>query len=229
MFKLFSILMILPVLLCSHLTTKQELFNEVQSIEIYNNGQQVKMTQSDLDDFEKIFCDAIEEARQVPALGVAIDNLVKEDMKEGIWIKFIFEKTFIKSEMPFDELLINVQKNSSGFNIIRGNNGIYDGRCYYLELNSNLDKLYEFIENLSLTENIDSEIELEVQEIKETSLSEEVDIDEDKKDKEKPRKNSVIDIEVSNIDQKNQNSEENSDLGKSQKELLEVLSDNENE
>lgn len=187
------------------------------------------MTQSDLDDFEKIFCDAIEEARQVPALGVAIDNLVKEDMKEGIWIKFIFEKTFIKSEMPFDELLINVQKNSSGFNIIRGNNGIYDGRCYYLELNSNLDKLYEFIENLSLTENIDSEIELEVQEIKETSLSEEVDIDEDKKDKEKPRKNSVIDIEVSNIDQKNQNSEENSDLGKSQKELLEVLSDNENE
>ena len=219
MFKLLSILMILPILICSHVEATIDLFSEASMIYIYNNGQQIEITDEEMKDFENIFCESISSARQMPALGVAIDEYVKEDMKEGYWVKFIFEKTHIKSEMPFDELLIKIEKNSSGFNIIRGNQGVYDGRCYYLDLDGNLDKVYDYIEKLVNKDSVKTEVELENQEIKETVIV--CEDEQDEKNKDKPKKNQVIEIEVST--QPNEENEISEESGKSQKELLEVL------
>ena len=67
-------------------------------------------------------------------------------MKQGVWLKLIYDKTFVHNEMPFDSLLIQIEKDWTGFNIYRGNNGIYEGRCFYIDLvNNNMKNLYECI------------------------------------------------------------------------------------
>ena len=49
-------------------------------------------------------------------------------------------------EMLFSKLLINVNKDWTGFNIIRYYNGCYDGRCYYVDLiDANMENLYKTI------------------------------------------------------------------------------------
>ncbi len=81
----------------------------------------------------------------MPAFGVAIDNLVKKDFRRGVWMSIKFKDTQIVNEMPFDELLVNIHKGWSGFNLIRGNKGIYEGRCFYLDTDSNLDMIHRYI------------------------------------------------------------------------------------
>ena len=64
----------------------------------------------------------------MPAVGVSIDNLTREEMKSGSWIELEFDQCYIFNEMPFDALLIKVEKDNYGFNLIRRHNGKYEGR-----------------------------------------------------------------------------------------------------
>ena len=58
----------------------------------------------------------------------------------------MFEKTKVYNEMPFETLLINVEKDWSGFNIIRKHDSKYEGRCFYINLeNADMSKLYELL------------------------------------------------------------------------------------
>ena len=86
----------------------------------------------------------------MPAFGVSIDELTREDMKNGLWIELCFDGVQSFEAMDFEGLLIKVEKDFHGFNLIRRNNGKYDGRCFYLSLQNSMDKLYEEIEGLSL-------------------------------------------------------------------------------
>ena len=52
--------------------------------------------------------------------------------------------------MDFEGLLIKVEKDWHGFNLIRKNNGKYDGRCFYLSLENSMDELYETLHKVSL-------------------------------------------------------------------------------
>ena len=103
--------------------------------------------------FEKILKtlkDVAEYSHDMPAFGVSLDNLTKEEIKTGIWIELEFKKTYLFNEMPFDALLIKVEQDSYGFNLIRRNNGKYEGRCFYLSLNESMNNLYEVISLMSL-------------------------------------------------------------------------------
>ena len=86
-----------------------------------------------------------EYAHDMPAFGVSLDELTKEEMKSGLWLELEFETTMIYNEMPFEALLIKVEKDISGFNLIRRNNGNYEGRCFYLSLDGSMNELYELI------------------------------------------------------------------------------------
>ncbi len=223
MFKFLSVLLILPILLCSQANTMIDLFSEATMVEIYKDGQIINLSEDEQKEFDNIFCSSLEGSVQMPAFGVSLDEITKEEMKSGIWIKFIFEKTIIKSEMPFDELLIHLEKDSYGINIIRGNSGVYEGRCYYLNLDNNLNALYSFIDGLKGLEQ-EVEVELESQDIKPTIIVSE-DIDNDEKNKAKDKLNNPIKIDEDNDEEsKNNNSlDENETMPKSQKELLEHL------
>ena len=213
MAKFMCFLMIFPILLCSMQANMVDLFSEDYMIEIYKDGQLVEIDKDQFDKFEEIFCESIEGSRQMPAYGVSIHEHTIEAMKSGFWIKFIFDKVIVKSGMPFDSLLINVTKDCYGINIIRGLDGRYEGRCYYLDFDKTLDELYNFIDTLEIekTESV-SEFEPHFEEGEQTFESE-GDENENKDNNDDGKlnpKNKVI----------NQNPEE---LSKAQKSLLENL------
>lgn len=94
------------------------------------------------------FENMIKDARPMPAFGVSLDNETRNAMKEGTWMEFVFESTQTHNDMPYDALLINVVPEYTGFNIVRKYQGKYDGRCFYLDINSNMQTLYDEIVKL---------------------------------------------------------------------------------
>jgi len=97
--------------------------------------------------------DMLQDSHEMPALGVAIHTETLKNIKQGVWLKLQYNGTQYVNDMPFDELLIEVDSDFGGFNIIRGNKGIYDGRCFYVDLVGNSMKpLYDFI-NLNCMQN----------------------------------------------------------------------------
>ena len=89
-------------------------------------------------------------SHEMPAFGVSIDNLTREEMAKGTWLELNFDTTCKLEGMDFDGLLIKVEKGWHGFNLIRKNNGKYDGRCFYLSLENSMDKLYGVIHETAL-------------------------------------------------------------------------------
>ena len=165
MLKFLYFFIIVPILFCPPTNDMIDLFSEASMIKVYNNGQIIEMTEEEQNKFDKLFCDAISNSRQMPAFGVSLHNLTIEEMQYGIWVKFLFNKTIVKSEMSFDELLICVQKDCHGVNVIRGNKGRYEGRCYYLDLDKTLDDVYDYLNSLDGKQNLGVKKQQQSQEI----------------------------------------------------------------
>lgn len=180
--------MIIPILLCSFSSNVLDLFDEVNMIEFYYNGQQIEISSDQQEKFEELFCNALEGAQQMPAFGVSLHDLTMQNMKEGLWIKFIYNKTIVKSEMPFDSILINITKDCHGINLIRGNDEIFEGRCYYLNLKGTLDDVYDFLIDCIQTIENKIEVELDFQEQENITIKGEYGLTET--DEEKENKNS---------------------------------------
>ena len=225
--KLFWLSLIIPVLFCAQYNVVS-FFEGYSTIQIYRDGTQIELSEENKNKFDELFCSSIEGAIQKPAYGVITNDILQEQLKQGIWIKFTFSQTIIKSQMPFDELIINITKDSSGLNIYRGNDGVFEGRCFYLDLKGNLNDLYDFIENLSPS-NTTSEVELENQEPEKTSLVDDKNDNEDEDDKtddappddKKPSLKLVSKLDENYDDQPQDKLEDK--LPESQKELLNHL------
>ena len=84
-------------------------------------------------------------AHQMPAFGVSLDRETTKEMKSGVWAEFVFDKQLSADGMPFEKLLVNAQREWSGFNIIRYTSEFgYDGRCFYYDLvNKNMSLFYD--------------------------------------------------------------------------------------
>jgi hypothetical protein len=88
----------------------------------------------------------LQDSHTMPAFGVSIHTETLKAIKNGVWLKLQYNGTQEVDGMPFDELLIEVNPEFSGFNIIRGNKGIYEGRCFYIDLdNITMELLYDFV------------------------------------------------------------------------------------
>ena len=122
----------------------QSLYDKV-SFSAYNNGHQIIMTEEDVEKFDSLFAELIKDCRPMPAYGVSLHDETIKAMQEGVWVRFEFDQTLTVNELPFDELLIHLSRDMYGFNIIRGNQGKYEGRCFYIDVPRNMDKLYEFM------------------------------------------------------------------------------------
>ena len=225
--KLFWLSLIIPVLFCAQYNVVS-FFEGYSTIQIYRDGTQIELSEENKNKFDELFCSSIEGAIQKPAYGVVTNDILQEQLKQGIWIKFTFSQTIIKSQMPFDELIINITKDSFGLNIYRGNDGVFEGRCFYLDLKGNLNDFYDFIENLSPS-NTTTEVELENQEPEKTSLVDDKNDNEDEDDKtddtppndKKPSLKLVSKLDENYDDQLQDKLEDK--LPESQKELLNHL------
>ena len=60
-----------------------------------------------------------ENAVRMPAFGVSIDRLTREEMKRGLWAEFLYARQEVVAEMPFTALLFAVKEDFFGFNVER--------------------------------------------------------------------------------------------------------------
>lgn len=86
---------------------------------------------------------------EMPAFGVSMHKLTIEQMKQGVWLRFVYEKEHMHNNMPFTELLIKVEPSYAGFNIIRKYNGEYTGRCFYYQTPCTMQSLWELLKTFS--------------------------------------------------------------------------------
>ena len=83
-------------------------------------------------------------AHNMPAFGVSLHHETVKQRQKGVWAEFEFDKQYSSNGMPYEKLLVAVNPEWSGFNIIRysAQRG-YDGRCFYYDLvDKNMSSLY---------------------------------------------------------------------------------------
>ena len=126
----------------------QDSFKDSSYVEISYNGNSVFYYKGTheynclLFEFEQILYNSY----QVPALGVSLDEMVKEERKKDLWVEFNFNDLGYNSEMPFEALLVKIENDAKGFNVIRKYDGKYDGRNFYINLvGSNMSDLYMYL------------------------------------------------------------------------------------
>lgn len=129
-----------------------EVFDCADSINVYNGGAKTAYSSGGKEYSKILACwnDMINGAHDMPAFGVSLDRYTKEEMKKGLWVEFDFKKVLECNGMPFEKLLVSVEKGAQGFNLIRYNSDVgYDGRCFYLDLiGKNMGNFYDLLLNL---------------------------------------------------------------------------------
>ena len=129
-----------------------EVFDNTEEINVYNDG--IKTTYANGEkQFKEILTSwnlLLNGSRQMPAFGVSLNRETTKAMKSGLWAEFVFNGTYECNGMPFEKLLVNVEKDNQGFNICRYNSNYgYDGRCFYIDLvNKNMADFYGLLLNL---------------------------------------------------------------------------------
>ena len=113
-----------------------KVIRKAKAVIIYNEGcpYQFKIDTNEYKSIMGSWERMTENALQMPAFGVSIDEHTREELKKGMWIEFLFGEEHIVQEMPFEKLLIGCRKDFRGFNLVRYWDGKYFGRCFYLDL-----------------------------------------------------------------------------------------------
>ena len=137
------------------ITLKQELtinnfFEKEKSITIFKNGKSriFKENEKEFKNIIQQFTEQTQNSVEMPAYAVSLHNETIKAINDGLWIQFNFEQEKTHREMPFDALLININKDYCGVNVIRHYNSKYEGRCFYLNLDNNLNDFYDFLDEL---------------------------------------------------------------------------------
>jgi hypothetical protein len=128
--------------------TIKEYLTKYDNIEVIidNNIYEI----NDLDKLNDVIKEILNCSREMPAFGVSLDNETKTAIQNGVWLKFKYDKVENFNDMSFDTLLINIVPEYSGFNIIRGNHNVYEGRCFYISLNGTMKPLYDYLIKTSI-------------------------------------------------------------------------------
>ena len=126
---------------CEGINEINEVIVKVDSVDVIINGER---NSCDLA-IKNVILDMMKGSHEMPAFGVSLHNETLSAMNDGVWVELKYNKTYTHNDMPFDALLISVKPEDSGFNIIRNQNGRYEGRCFYISLESNMQSLYEYL------------------------------------------------------------------------------------
>ena len=136
------------------MTNKNEsvvsVFEKTINLIVYDNGNKHLYFKGD-DKFEKIYKSLIETtdlSHDMPAFGVSLHNETNNALKKGTWVELVFDTEKSFNDMPFDTLLFKVEAEDSGFNLIRKFDGKYEGRCFYLSLDDNMNNLKNTIDSV---------------------------------------------------------------------------------
>ena len=111
---------------------------QADRIVLYTDGTEKIFSRQDTEflDIVEAWETITQGAQQMPAFGVSIDRLTREEMKSGNWLEFFFAEKYESNGLPFDSLLFVVHSEYKGINLVRRDEkGLYQGRCIYIDLN----------------------------------------------------------------------------------------------
>ena len=113
-----------------------EIIPQAKSVAVYSDGAKSEFAadSSEFAEILKAWKKMTEGAHQMPAFGVSIDKLTREEMKTGNWVEFYFSPAQHSNGLPFDALLMVVRAEYRGVNLVRSWEGLYQGRCIYVDL-----------------------------------------------------------------------------------------------
>lgn len=128
-----------------------EAFDKSERISVYTDGIKTQYSAGD-EAYKTILAKwnaSLAGSHQMPAFGVSLNRETLESMQSGKWVEFEFGEIYESNGLPFEKLLIEVDKGMYGFNLVRYTKEFgYDGRCIYIDLaGKNLDDFYEFLLN----------------------------------------------------------------------------------
>lgn len=114
----------------------EQAFPEADEIYVFREGQVVRCAQGGVDyaQIMAVWQNTLTGCRQMPAFGVSLNDMTVKAMQKGVWIEFRYGDVCECQGMGFERLAINVVSSFKGFNIVRYCDGVYEGRCYYLDL-----------------------------------------------------------------------------------------------
>lgn len=120
----------------------------VEKVVVYDDGnvQVYEKNNSEYAVIIEAFSAMLEGYREMPAFGVSLHEEVENAKKSGLWIEFCYESIYMHEEMPYERLLIGLEKGDRGFNLMRFCGGKYEGRCFYVDLNFETTKFIETLE-----------------------------------------------------------------------------------
>lgn len=134
-----------------NLDSINDYFEHSNSVVVYSNGN-TKNFKDNSEEYKVIlnlFEDICTHSREMPAYGVSLNEETQKELTKGIWVEFVFDITQTHNEMPFDSLLIQVQPHFQGFDLIRGQKGVYEGRCFHIYSPKNtMERLYNYLTSL---------------------------------------------------------------------------------
>lgn len=107
----------------------------VQDIALDVNGQEVVLSQQQTEQLSQQIADLFQNSITLPALSVVFEEDFQQMHSDGTYISLKFGQTMQVNDLPFDELVFKVDPNVYSFNCFRGNEGVFHGRCIYVDLN----------------------------------------------------------------------------------------------
>lgn len=135
------------------------------------DGNVVELSETEVQGLQEQVVSLFEGSHTMPAFGVVFNDMYQKDVKNGYFVSLKFDSPIQINNLPFDELVFKVDKDFHGFNLMRGENGIFQGRCIYIDLqDKTMANLFEYIENLDSVKNIslDEPVEDMQEEIEQT-------------------------------------------------------------
>lgn len=153
----------------------QDVMPYANQVEIISNGNVIALSQEQQDGLLQEVQSLLEDSHTVPAFGVVFDDMYQQEIQTGNFVSIKFPQLYEINGLPFDQLVFKVEEDWQGFNIMRGVNGHFQGRCIYVDLiDKNMQNLAKKVD--FLTEN--ASYELQVEEVETLQQSEEISKDE---------------------------------------------------
>ena len=128
----------------------QDVLPYANQIEIISDGNTISLSQEDQSALLQEVADLFQDSHTVPAFGVVFDDMYQQEIQSGDFVSIKFPQIYEINGLPFDQLVFKVEKDWQGFNLMRGENGHFQGRCIYVDLmDKNMQNLAEKVDILS--------------------------------------------------------------------------------
>lgn len=158
MMRIMFFIMGVPMMILSFFEAIDVMPYVAQSAVIID-GNEVVLTQEQQQSLEEQISEMLQSAHTLPAFGVINSDEFESYVQQGKFVSLKFQRPLELNGLPFDELVFEVAPDIQAFNLFRGNRGVFQGRCIYIDLMggsmenlSNLIDSFELVENAPTTE-----------------------------------------------------------------------------